>query len=233
MKVSCHFTLSKSTSAVASRRSKFSNPRKNQLSWATFRVFCDVFSPSVRLCRCFNLRSVDCFKPIRSPRRRERFEFAFAATDSIATPSLRPTLSSRSAATLLHEVASSPKMSGRIGGGRERPRRLEDRNSSAQGSAPPSRHLWVGNLSHSISEDDLLRPFLRFGELESVAFQPGRSYAFINFKIDEGAIAALKALQGFPLAGSPLRIEFAKVVSPAPNLCHSLNFKHLVVWSYF
>ncbi|KAF8007512.1 hypothetical protein BT93_K1506 [Corymbia citriodora subsp. variegata] len=108
-------------------------------------------------------------------------------------------------------------MSGRIGGGRERPRRLEDRSSTledrsstGQSSAPPSRHLWVGNLSHSISEGDLLRPFLRYGELESVAFQPGRSYAFINFKIDEGAIAALKALQGFSLAGSPLRIEFAK-----------------------
>lgn len=107
-----------------------------------------------------------------------------------------------------------------------------DRSSSGQSGVPPSRHLWVGNLSHSISEGDLVRPFLRFGELESVAFQPGRSYAFVNFKIEEGAIAALKALQGFPLAGSPLRIEFAKVVSLAPNLCYSFNFKHLVVWSY-
>lgn len=100
-------------------------------------------------------------------------------------------------------------MSGRIGG-RERSRRLEDRNSSGQSSAPPSRHLWVGNLSHSISEGDLVRPFLEFGELDSVAFQPGRSYAFINFKTDEGAIAALDALRGSPLAGNPLRIEFAK-----------------------
>ncbi|XP_030470619.2 flowering time control protein FPA isoform X2 [Syzygium oleosum] len=108
-------------------------------------------------------------------------------------------------------------MSGRIGGGRERPRRLEDRSSSGQSGAPPSRHLWVGNLSHSISEGDLVRPFLRFGELESVAFQPGRSYAFVNFKIEDGAIAALKALQGFPLAGSPLRIEFAKDKSSVPS----------------
>ncbi|XP_015578105.2 flowering time control protein FPA [Ricinus communis] len=91
--------------------------------------------------------------------------------------------------------------------------RFEDSNSSSNkrsSSNPPSRHLWVGNLSHSIMENDLTDHFVRFGELDSVAFQPGRSYAFINFKNDDEAIAALKALQGFPLAGNPLRIEFAK-----------------------
>lgn len=56
---------------------------------------------------------------------------------------------------------------------------------------------------------------MRYGPLENVAFQPGRSYAFINFRMDEDAIDALRALQGFPLAGNPLRIEFAKAVSVA------------------
>jgi len=51
--------------------------------------------------------------------------------------------------------------------------------------------------------------------LEKVAFQPGRSYAFINFEVDEDAIDAMRSLQGFPLAGNPLRIEFAKAVSVA------------------
>lgn len=68
-------------------------------------------------------------------------------------------------------------------------------------------------MSHDIDESDLTDQFLRFGELESVAFQPGRSYAFVNFKSDEDAIASMKALQDFPLAGNPLRIEFAKAVS--------------------
>lgn len=93
---------------------------------------------------------------------------------------------------------------------------MEDRTHSGGGgraNTPPSRHLWVGNLSHNIEEADLTDQFLRFGELESVAFQPGRSYAFINFKMEEDAIASMKALQGFPLAGNPLRIEFAKAVS--------------------
>nr|POE95351.1 isoform 2 of putative rna-binding protein 15b [Quercus suber] len=121
--------------------------------------------------------------------------------------------------------------SGRGGGGRDRfrrdyPSRFEDKMSSHSGSGrnlnsnsntnsnsnnsghPASRHLWVGNLSHSILEHELTNHFLQFGELESVAFQPGRSYAFLNFKRDDDAFAAINALQGFPVAGNPLRIEF-------------------------
>ncbi|MBA0736315.1 hypothetical protein Gogos_009878, partial [Gossypium gossypioides] len=96
-------------------------------------------------------------------------------------------------------------------GGRDRSRRDHPPSGiSSRANAPPSRHLWVGNLSHSILEPDLTDHFLQFGELESVAFQPGRSYAFINFMNEEEAISAMKALQGFPVAGNPLRIEFAK-----------------------
>jgi hypothetical protein len=62
-------------------------------------------------------------------------------------------------------------------------------------------------------EEDLTRHFLKFGDVESVAFQPGRSYAFINFKREDDAIAAMDALQGFPVAGNPLRVEFTKAVS--------------------
>lgn len=90
-------------------------------------------------------------------------------------------------------------------------------NNNNNSGHPPSRHLWVGNLSHSIQEQELTNHFLQFGELESVAFQPGRSYAFLNFKRDDDAFAAITALQGFPVAGNPLRIEFTKAVSPAPH----------------
>lgn len=73
----------------------------------------------------------------------------------------------------------------------------------------------MGNLSHHLSEPEFARHFLRFGELESVAFQPGRSYAFVNFLRDDEAIDAMEALQGVAVDGSPLRIEFAKAVSLA------------------
>ncbi|CAJ1964087.1 unnamed protein product [Sphenostylis stenocarpa] len=113
------------------------------------------------------------------------------------------------------------------GGGRDRfrrdyPSRYEDNKGNGvngrdnrNSNNPPSRHLWAGNLSHNIVEEELAHHFLRFGPLENVAFQPGRSYAFINFRRDEDAIDAMRALQGFPLAGNPLRIEFAKAVSVA------------------
>lgn len=102
------------------------------------------------------------------------------------------------------------------GEGRDRSRRDHPGSaSSGRSNASPSRHLWVGNLSHRIAEQDLTDQFLRFGELESVAFQPGRSYAFINFKNEDDAIVAMKSLQGFPLIGNPLRVEFAKAVSLA------------------
>lgn len=84
-------------------------------------------------------------------------------------------------------------------------------------SNPPSRHLWVGNLAHVVVERDLSRYFSQFGELDSIAFQPSRSYAFINFKRDEDAMAAMRELQGFSLGGNPIKIEFTKAVSLAPT----------------
>lgn len=100
--------------------------------------------------------------------------------------------------------------------------RSEEKSHHGRSTAPPSRHLWVGNLSHTLTERALSNHFRQFGELESVAFQPGRSYAFINFIDDMAAFAAIEALQGFILAGNPLRIEFTKAVSLVnPCLLHS------------
>lgn len=100
---------------------------------------------------------------------------------------------------------------------RDHPPRPEEKSHHGR-EHPPSRHLWVGNLSHNLSESTLANHFLRFGDLESVAFQPGRSYAFINFKDVDGAFAAIRHLQGYVVAGNPLRIEFTKAVSFV-NLC--------------
>ncbi|XP_057465615.1 LOW QUALITY PROTEIN: flowering time control protein FPA-like [Actinidia eriantha] len=100
-------------------------------------------------------------------------------------------------------------------GGRDRyrrdyPQRSEEKSHHSRNNAPPSRHLWVGNLSHNLAERTLANHFLQFGELESIAFQPGRSYAFVNFKNDEDAFVAVRALQGFVVGGNALKIEFAK-----------------------
>ncbi|GER45093.1 RNA binding protein [Striga asiatica] len=118
--------------------------------------------------------------------------------------------------------------------GRGRPRRdypssrSEEKSHHGRGNNPPSRHLWAGNISHSISEKTLAHYFLRYGDLESIAFQPGRSYAFINYRNEEDAFAAIKELQGFVIGGNPLKIEFAKPlivkisVSASRRECSSL-----------
>uniref|UniRef100_A0A1D1XCC8 Flowering time control protein FPA n=1 Tax=Anthurium amnicola TaxID=1678845 RepID=A0A1D1XCC8_9ARAE len=114
-------------------------------------------------------------------------------------------------------------MMGRVGGGRERhrgehPPRVEEKGGGGGGGghqqgrpeAPPSRHLWVGNLSHHVTHSTLLEQFLRFGDLENISFIPGRSYAFVNFKNEDDAIFALRTLRGQMLAGAPIKIEFQK-----------------------
>lgn len=88
-----------------------------------------------------------------------------------------------------------------------------EESKSGRGKNPPSRHLWVGNLSNHIDQSTLTDEFIRFGDLENIAYHPGRSYAFVNFIREDDAIAALNSLQGFSLGGMPLRIEFAKSVS--------------------
>ncbi|XP_031372229.1 flowering time control protein FPA isoform X1 [Punica granatum] len=83
---------------------------------------------------------------------------------------------------------------------------------------PASRHLWVGNLPHGITDVDLTRLFSRFGDIKRIAFLPGRSYAFIDLGSTDEAVSAMEALDGFAVAGNPLRVEFTKVdKSPAAS----------------
>lgn len=119
---------------------------------------------------------------------------------------------------------------GRGGGGRDRPsvsygpprfvekeqqqqQQQQHRKSSGWGIAPPSRHLWVGNLSSHVTERMLSEQFLRFGDLEKIGYVPGRSYAFVDYRKVEDAVIAMRGLQGSNLAGMLIRIEFAKGVS--------------------
>lgn len=85
-----------------------------------------------------------------------------------------------------------------------------------QEEVPPSRHLWVGNVSQEVTEGLLVEKFSPFGSIESVTVYSQRNYAFINFKDVENAQTAKNGLQGIVLGGLALRIESAKGVI----LCH-------------
>ncbi|KAL3687423.1 hypothetical protein R1sor_013732 [Riccia sorocarpa] len=90
--------------------------------------------------------------------------------------------------------------------------------SDEQDEAPPSRHLWVGNVSQEVTESLLREKFSKYGPIESVTVYSQRNYAFINFKNLENAQDAKNALQGVVLGGLAMRIEFAKGAKPSRHL---------------
>ncbi|CAM6123689.1 unnamed protein product [Calypogeia fissa] len=87
-----------------------------------------------------------------------------------------------------------------------------------QEESPPSRHLWVGNVSKEVTEGLLVETFTAFGTIESVTVYSQRNYAFINFKDVENARDAKNGLQGIVIGGLALRIEFAKGAKPSRHL---------------
>lgn len=86
---------------------------------------------------------------------------------------------------------------------------------------PPSRLLWVGNVSSDMSDTLLKHVFETYGTVDSVAAYPQRNYAFVEFKELEEATAAKAALQGKVVSGQALRIEFGKPAKPS---------RHLWIW---
>jgi RNA-binding protein 39 len=73
--------------------------------------------------------------------------------------------------------------------------------------------LYVGSLHFNLTESDIKQVFEPFGELEFVDLHrdpmTGRSkgYAFVQYKRAEDAKMALEQMEGFDLAGRPLRVN--------------------------
>ena len=73
--------------------------------------------------------------------------------------------------------------------------------------------LYVGSLHFNLTESDIKQVFEPFGELEFVDLHrdpmTGRSkgYAFVQYKRAEDAKMALEQMEGFELAGRPLRVN--------------------------
>ncbi|CAF9923883.1 RNA-binding protein 39 [Imshaugia aleurites] len=88
------------------------------------------------------------------------------------------------------------------------------RNPEAISSNPnqiPFHRLYVGNIHFSITESDLQNVFEPFGELEFVQLQKeeqgrSRGYGFVQFRDPNQAREALEKMNGFDLAGRPIRV---------------------------
>ncbi|MCJ1327838.1 hypothetical protein MMC10_004513 [Thelotrema lepadinum] len=88
------------------------------------------------------------------------------------------------------------------------------RNPEASNNNPnsiPFHRLYVGNIHFSITESDLQNVFEPFGELEFVQLQKeeqgrSRGYGFVQFRDPAQARDALEKMNGFDLAGRPIRV---------------------------
>ena len=76
----------------------------------------------------------------------------------------------------------------------------------------PSRALWLGNVSPSLSVPDLYKLFARYG-VESARILSDKECAFVNFETVESALAAKDDLVnrlGCKIAGAVVKVGFGK-----------------------
>lgn len=90
----------------------------------------------------------------------------------------------------------------------------------------PTSALWLGNIPTSTTTSTLQEMFKAHGTIVSVRVLTHKNCGFVNFERVESAIAAKASMNGkeiFPGA-SPIRINFAKPVSPSNTPGHEGAF---------
>jgi protein JSN1 len=81
----------------------------------------------------------------------------------------------------------------------------------------PTKSLWIGNIPATTDPADLEYLFSAFGSIESARVLTHKNCGFVNFDRLEDAIEARKQMNGAEIAGSVLKIGFAKVPSTGPG----------------
>lgn len=84
-------------------------------------------------------------------------------------------------------------------------------SGSGHPNSVPFHRLYVGNIHFNVTEQDLQAVFEPFGELEFVQLQKdengrSRGYGFVQFRDATQAREALEKMNGFDLAGRPIRV---------------------------
>jgi len=77
-------------------------------------------------------------------------------------------------------------------------------------------NLYVGNLSYSVTDEDLRQAFSEFGEVQSASIitdklsGQSKGFAFVEMPNNSEADKAIKALNGRDIKGRALKVNQAK-----------------------
>jgi RNA recognition motif-containing protein len=76
--------------------------------------------------------------------------------------------------------------------------------------------LYVGNLSYSMTEQELNDVFSNYGQVESVKIIEGRGFGFVEMASQQDAEKAKEKLDGYELKGRNLRVNEARARDRKP-----------------
>jgi RNA recognition motif-containing protein len=74
-------------------------------------------------------------------------------------------------------------------------------------------NIYVGNMSHQTTEDELRQAFAAFGDVLSVKFirdkatGESRGFGFVEMSSEQQALAAIEAMNGKDFMGQVLKVE--------------------------
>ncbi|CAN0857986.1 Flowering time control protein FPA [Linum grandiflorum] len=76
--------------------------------------------------------------------------------------------------------------------------------------AKPSKFLWVGGISPSLSKQQLEEEFQRFGKVQEFKFVRDRNTVYVEYLRFEDAVEAMKSMNGKRIGGEQIRVDFLR-----------------------
>ncbi|CAO2838198.1 unnamed protein product [Amaranthus hypochondriacus] len=76
--------------------------------------------------------------------------------------------------------------------------------------AKPSKHVWIGGFSSSVTRERLEKELSKFGKIEELKFNRDRNTAIAGFVRLEDALAAVKNLNGSQIGVDRIRVDFQR-----------------------
>lgn len=110
----------------------------------------------------------------------------------------------------------------------EKNRQVRNPEGGNHPNSIPFHRLYVGNIHFNINEKELQTVFVPFGELEFVQLQKddsgrSRGYGFVQYREASQAKEALEKMNGFNLAGRPIRVGLGNDKFTPESTAHLLQ----------